>query len=90
MFFKVKPATVMSKIFDAYAKRRGGNLIIFLYTKLFFKLLYIKKNIFIVNTKALRFLLDGKRVEPNDTPKLVSVYILKSLYIIYIYIIFHF
>lgn len=47
-FFKVKPTTKMSKVFDAYAKRKG------------------------VASGTLRFLFDGERVQPDDTPAKVS------------------
>lgn len=49
MFFKVKKNTKMSKIFDAYASRRG------------------------VNQSALKFLLDGERVAPDQTPKMLEL-----------------
>ena len=44
-FFKVKNTTKMSKVFDAYAQRKG------------------------VQKSSLRFLLDGERINPADTPK---------------------
>ena len=43
-FFKVKANTKMSKVFNAYAKRKG------------------------VAGGALRFLLDGQRINPEQTP----------------------
>lgn len=46
MFFKVKKTTKMSKIFEAYAQRRG------------------------VASSALKFLMDGSRVNPDSTPKM--------------------
>ncbi len=46
-FFKVKKSTKMSKIFDAYANRKG------------------------VAANALRFLLDGDRIQGEMTPKQV-------------------
>ena len=46
MFFKVKKTTKMSKIFEAYATRRG------------------------VASNALKFLMDGQRVNPDSTPKM--------------------
>ena len=47
-YFKVKPHTKMSKIFTAYAERKG------------------------VNPTAFRFLLDGSRINADQTPKMVS------------------
>ena len=44
-FFKVKNTTKMSKVFGAYAQRKG------------------------VQQSSLRFLLDGERINPEDTPK---------------------
>jgi len=43
-YFKVKKTTKMSKVFDAYAQRKG------------------------VQRKALRFLLDGERIQDDQTP----------------------
>ena len=43
-FFKVKANTKMSKVFNAYAKRKG------------------------VQGNALRFLLDGQRINAEQTP----------------------
>ena len=39
----------MSKIFDAYAQRRG------------------------IDAKALRFMLDGQRVDKDNTPKMLEL-----------------
>ena len=47
--FKVKPHTKMSKIFDAYASRKG------------------------VASNAIRFLLDGARIQPDQTPKMLEL-----------------
>ena len=44
-FFKVKSTTKMSKVFSAYAQRKG------------------------VQQSSLRFLLDGERINPQDTPE---------------------
>jgi len=44
-FFKVKNTTKMSKVFGAYAQRKG------------------------VQQSSLRCLLDGERINPEDTPK---------------------
>ena len=44
-YFKVKKTTKMSKIFSAYAQRKG------------------------VPINSLRFLVDGDRVDANETPK---------------------
>ncbi|KAL3798993.1 hypothetical protein HJC23_005132 [Cyclotella cryptica] len=49
LFFKVKRNTKMSKIFNAYATRKG------------------------VQSSAIRFLLDGERVRPDDTPKMLEL-----------------
>lgn len=49
MFFKVKKTTKMSKIFDAYASRKG------------------------VTASTLRFLYDGERVLPDNTPKMLEL-----------------
>ena len=49
MFFKVKKTTKMSKIFDAYAQRRG------------------------LQSNALRFMVDGDRVNPDQTPKMLEL-----------------
>ena len=48
-FFKVKKTTKMSKIFSAYANRKG------------------------VNESALRFLLDGERINADETPKILEL-----------------
>lgn len=48
-FFKVKKTTKMSKIFKAYAERKG------------------------VNESALRFLLDGERINADETPKILEL-----------------
>lgn len=47
--FKVKKSTKMSKIFDAYASRKG------------------------VSVNVLRFMLDGKRIKADDTPKMLEM-----------------
>lgn len=47
--FKVKKSTKMSKIFDAYASRKG------------------------VSVEVLRFMLDGKRIKADDTPKMLEM-----------------
>jgi len=47
--FKVKKSTKMSKIFDAYASRKG------------------------VRSDVLRFMLDGKRIKAEDTPKMLEL-----------------
>ena len=44
-FFKVKKTTKMSKVFGAYAQRKG------------------------VPKTSLRFLIDGERIDENETPK---------------------
>eukprot|EP01041_Mallomonas_annulata_P009589 gene9589-19931_t len=49
MFFKVKKTTKMSKIFDAYASRRG------------------------IAANALRFMIDGERIQPENTPKMLEL-----------------
>lgn len=49
MFFKVKRETKMSKIFDAYANRKG------------------------VGQNSLRFMLDGVRIKPDETPKMLEL-----------------
>ena len=49
MFFKVKKTTKMSKIFDAYAQRRG------------------------IATSSIRFALDGQRIQPDSTPKMLEL-----------------
>ena len=49
MFFKVKKETKMSKIFDAYANRKG------------------------VGQNSLRFMLDGVRIKPDETPKMLEL-----------------
>ena len=48
-FFKVKPHTKMTKIFTAYAERKG------------------------VAQGVLRFMMDGKRINEFETPKMVRV-----------------
>mmetsp|Transcript_8457 Transcript_8457/g.12805 ORF Transcript_8457/g.12805 Transcript_8457/m.12805 type:complete len:92 (-) Transcript_8457:1138-1413(-) len=47
--FKIKKTTKMSKVFNAYANRKG------------------------VDSKALRFLLDGERIGEDQTPKLLEL-----------------
>jgi small ubiquitin-related modifier len=49
MFFKVKKGTEMSKIFNAYAGRRG------------------------VAVNTLRFMLDERRLQSTDTPKMLEM-----------------
>ncbi len=49
MQFRVKKTTKMSKIFDAYAQRRG------------------------IAAASLRFLLDGERIQPEQTPKMLEL-----------------
>lgn len=49
MFFKVKKTTKMSKIFEAYAGRRG------------------------IGVGSLRFMLDGERIQPENTPKMLEL-----------------
>jgi len=49
MFFKVKMSTHLSKIFEAYANRRGLSL------------------------ATLRFMIEGKRLTGEDTPKLLEL-----------------
>ena len=48
-FFKVKNTTKMSKVFAAYAQRKG------------------------VQQTSLRFLLDGERINDDDTPKTLEL-----------------
>jgi small ubiquitin-related modifier len=48
-FFKVKNTTKMSKVFAAYAQRKG------------------------VQQTSLRFLLDGERINNDDTPKTLEL-----------------
>eukprot|EP00948_MAST-09A_sp_MAST-9A-sp1_P003915 g3915.t1 len=48
-FFKVKKTTKMSKIADAYCRKKG------------------------LNVQSLRFLLDGDRVDLNETPKTLEL-----------------
>lgn len=47
--FKIKKSTKMSKVFNAYAQRKG------------------------VEPASLRFLLDGERVGPDETPKMLEL-----------------
>ena len=47
--FKIKKSTKMSKVFSAYAQRKG------------------------VDAAALRFLLDGERINDTDTPKMLEL-----------------
>ena len=47
--FKIKKTTKMSKVFSAYATRKG------------------------VDSKSLRFLLDGERIGEDQTPKLLDL-----------------
>ena len=49
MFFKVKKATRMQKIMDAFAQRKG------------------------IAPNSLRFMLDGQRVEGDNTPKMLEL-----------------
>lgn len=49
MIFKVKKTTKMSKIFDAYASRKG------------------------INVSSLRFMLDGSRINGEQTPKMLEL-----------------
>jgi small ubiquitin-related modifier len=49
MFFKVKKATKMEKIFSAYAQRRG------------------------IQATALRFMIDGERIDKDATPKMLEL-----------------
>ena len=48
-FFKIKKTTEMSKVFKAYATRKG------------------------VQMTALRFLLDGERIDMSETPKTLEL-----------------
>mmetsp|Transcript_25065 Transcript_25065/g.53016 ORF Transcript_25065/g.53016 Transcript_25065/m.53016 type:complete len:196 (+) Transcript_25065:185-772(+) len=47
--FKIKKSTKMSKVFTAYAARKG------------------------VEVASLRFLLDGERIGPDETPKMLEL-----------------
>jgi len=47
--FKIKKSTKMSKVFNAYAGRKG------------------------VEPASLRFLLDGERIGPDETPKMLEL-----------------
>ena len=47
--FKIKKSTKMSKVFGAYASRKG------------------------VEPASLRFLLDGERIGPDETPKMLEL-----------------
>ncbi|KAL7529152.1 hypothetical protein ACHAXR_004106 [Thalassiosira sp. AJA248-18] len=47
--FKIKKSTKMSKVFNAYAQRKG------------------------VESASLRFLLDGERIGPDETPKMLEL-----------------
>jgi len=47
--FKIKKSTKMSKVFSAYAQRKG------------------------VEPASLRFLLDGERIGPDETPKMLEL-----------------
>jgi len=47
--FKIKKSTKMSKVFGAYAQRKG------------------------VEMASLRFLLDGERIGPDETPKMLEL-----------------
>ena len=47
--FKIKKSTKMSKVFNAYAQRKG------------------------VEPASLRFLLDGERIGPDETPKMLEL-----------------
>ncbi|KAL9185563.1 hypothetical protein ACHAXT_003340 [Thalassiosira profunda] len=47
--FKIKKSTKMSKVFTAYAQRKG------------------------VEAASLRFLLDGERIGPDETPKMLEL-----------------
>mmetsp|Transcript_16727 Transcript_16727/g.25445 ORF Transcript_16727/g.25445 Transcript_16727/m.25445 type:complete len:215 (+) Transcript_16727:169-813(+) len=47
--FKIKKSTRMSKVFNAYAARKG------------------------VESASLRFLLDGERIGPDETPKMLEL-----------------
>eukprot|EP00571_Detonula_confervacea_P004531 CAMPEP_0172327480 /NCGR_PEP_ID=MMETSP1058-20130122/59706_1 /TAXON_ID=83371 /ORGANISM="Detonula confervacea, Strain CCMP 353" /LENGTH=194 /DNA_ID=CAMNT_0013044549 /DNA_START=67 /DNA_END=651 /DNA_ORIENTATION=+ len=47
--FKIKKSTRMSKVFGAYAQRKG------------------------VELESLRFLLDGERIGPDETPKMLEL-----------------
>ncbi len=49
MFFRVKQTTHMKKIFEAFANRRGVDIL------------------------SLRFMLEGKRITAEDTPKLLEL-----------------
>ena len=47
--FKIKKSTKMSKVFKAYAQRKG------------------------VEEQSLRFLLDGERIDSDNTPKMLEL-----------------